>query len=227
MRVEAQSFLRPEVLDSLAANINPDRVGSGVATQPGDTVWMGVVDGEGRAVSFIQSIYHEFGSGVIAGDSGVLWQNRGISFSLQAGALNELKPGRLPFHPLNPPMAQLTDGRTVVYGSMGGDGQPQFQAQVFTRHLLMGQTVEAAVSAPRWLLGRTWGSASDTLKLESRFPREVFDALAARGHAVEALADFDESAGHAGLIVRHPDGRLEGAADPRSDGGVSHVPGKV
>jgi oxamate amidohydrolase len=55
----------------------------------------------------------------------------------------------------------------------------------------------------------------------------VFDALAARGHAVEALADFDESAGHAGLIVRHPDGRLEGAADPRSDGGVSHVPGKV
>jgi oxamate amidohydrolase len=227
MRVEAQSFLRPEVLDSLAANINPDRVGSGVATQPGDTVWMGVVDGEGRAVSFIQSIYHEFGSGVIAGDSGVLWQNRGISFSLQAGALNELKPGRLPFHTLNPPMAQLTDGRTVVYGSMGGDGQPQFQAQVFTRHLLMGQTVEAAVSAPRWLLGRTWGSASDTLKLESRFPREVFDALAARGHAVEALADFDESAGHAGLIVRHPDGRLEGAADPRSDGGVSHVPGKV
>ena len=120
-------------------------------------------------------------------------------------------------------MAQLADGRTVVYGSMGGDGQPQFQAQVLLRHLHFGLDVQQAVSAPRWLLGRTWGSASETLKLEGRFPAEVFEALAARGHAVERLADFDDSAGHAGLIVRHPDGRLEGASDPRSDGAALTV----
>jgi gamma-glutamyltranspeptidase len=218
MRVDAQSLLSTQCLDMLADNIDVERAGGWVSGAPGDTVWMGVVDGEGRAVSFIQSIYHEFGSGVVAGDTGLLWQNRGISFSLAVGALNALEPCRKPFHTLNPPMAQLADGRTVVYGSMGGDGQPQFQAAVLLRHLLFGDSVQDAVSEPRWLLGRTWGSSSDTLKLESRFPREVFDQLAARGHAVEALADFDEGAGHAGLIVRHADGRVDGAADPRSDG---------
>lgn len=223
MRVDAQSLLAPEFIDRLADGIDPERAGGRVTTEPGDTVWMGVVDGEGRAVSFIQSIYHEFGSGVVLGDTGVLWQNRGVSFSLQAGALNALDPCRKPFHTLNPPMAQLRDGRTVVYGSMGGDGQPQFQATVFCRHLLFGDSVQDAVSAPRWLLGRTWGSVSETLKLESRFPPEVFDALAARGHAIESLGAFDDSAGHAGLIVRHADGRVEGAADPRSDGAAVTV----
>lgn len=223
MRVDAQSLLSSECLDTLADSIDPERAGGRVNTAPGDTVWLGVVDGEGRAVSFIQSIYHEFGSGVVAGDTGVLWQNRGVSFSLQAGALNALDPCRKPFHTLNPPMAQLKDGRTVVYGSMGGDGQPQFQATVFTRHLVFGDSVQDAVSAPRWLLGRTWGSPSETLKLESRFAPEVFEQLAARGHVIESLSDFDDSAGHAGLIVRYPDGRAEGAADPRSDGSVEYV----
>lgn len=198
MRIDAQSLLSAECLDALTDNINLERAGGWTNGAPGDTVWMGVVDAEGRAVSFIQSLYHEFGSGVIAGDTGVLWQNRGISFSLAAGALNGLEPCRKPYHTLNPPLAQLADGRTVVYGSMGGDGQPQFQAAILTRHLVFGESVQDAVSAPRWLLGRTWGSASDSLKLESRFPEEVFETLAKRGHVVEALADFDEGAGHAG-----------------------------
>ncbi len=223
MRVDAQALLSADCLDMLADNIDFERAGGWVNTSAGDTVWMGTVDAEGRAVSFIQSIYHEFGSGVIAGDTGVLWQNRGVSFSLANGALNALEPCRKPFHTLNPPIAQLADGRTVVYGSMGGDGQPQFQAAVLLRHLLFGDSVEDAVSSPRWLLGRTWGSNSDTLKLESRFPAEVFDQLRARGHVVESLSDFDDSAGHAGLIVRHPDGRIEGAADPRSDGSAEFV----
>lgn len=223
MRVDAQSLLSAECLDMLADNINIDRAGGWVNSAAGDTVWLGVSDGEGRTVSFIQSLYHEFGSGVVAGDTGVLWQNRGVSFSLAAGAVNALEPCRKPFHTLNPPLAQLNDGRTVAFGSMGGDGQPQFQAAVLLRYLLLGASVQDAVAAPRWLLGRTWGSASDTLKLEARFPPEVFELLAARGHKVEAMADFDEGAGHAGLLVRHPDGRLEGAPDPRSDGSVAMV----
>jgi gamma-glutamyltranspeptidase/glutathione hydrolase len=78
-----------------------------------------------------------------------------------------------------------------------------------------------AIAAPRWLLGRTWGNPSDTLKLESRFPGEVVDALRRMGHEVELLEAFDETVGHAGAIVRHADGALEGGFDPRSDGGVA------
>ncbi|MFX7731809.1 gamma-glutamyltransferase, partial [Acinetobacter baumannii] len=86
-------------------------------------------------------------------DTGIVWQNRGASFTLDDGA-NQLQPGKLPFHTLNPSLARLNDGRTLAYGTMGGEGQPQTQAAVFTRHVLFGQNLQAAVSAPRWLLGR-------------------------------------------------------------------------
>jgi len=104
---------------------------------------------------------------------------------------------------------------------MGGDGQPQSQAAVFTRAVLFGMTPQAAIGAPRWLLGRTWGNASDTLKMESRFPPAVIEELRRRGHEVEVLADYDEAVGHAGAILRTKDGMLEGGTDPRSDGGVA------
>ena len=130
---------------------------------------MGAIDGEGRAVSFIQSIYWEFGSGVVLGDTGILWQNRGSSFALADGAPNRLAPGRRPFHTLNPALALLDDGRVMSYGTMGGEGQPQTQAAVFTRHVMFGQDLQQAVTAPRWLLGRTWGDETTTLKLEDRF----------------------------------------------------------
>ena len=80
---------------------------------------------------------------------------------------------------------------------------------------------QQAVSAPRWLLGRTWGQVSETLKLESRFPAEVIARLKAMGHDTEVLGEYDETVGHAGTIVRHPNGVLEGGADPRSDGSVA------
>jgi len=222
MRIAAQDCLKPEFLDPLANAIKLDRaLPWGKGSGPGDTVWMGVIDSEGRAVSFIQSIYHEFGSGVVLEQSGLNWQNRGCSFSLDENALNGLKPGRKPFHTLNPALARLHDGRVMVYGTMGGDGQPQTQAAVFTRAIVYGQSLQQAVSAPRWLLGRTWGLPSETLKLEARFSAEIVESLRRRGHEVEMLLDFDEAAGHAGAIVRNADGTLEGASDPRSDGGVA------
>jgi gamma-glutamyltranspeptidase/glutathione hydrolase len=154
-------------------------------------------------------------------ETGVNWQNRGCSFSLDEKALNALRPKRKPFHTLNPALALLRDGRTMVYGNMGGDGQPQTQSAVFTRCAIFGMSPQAAISAPRWLLGRTWGQTSDTLKLEGRFPAEVIAALKAMGHDVEVVAPYDEVVGHAGAIVRHPTGALEGGSDPRSDGGVA------
>ncbi|WP_426116492.1 gamma-glutamyltransferase family protein [Massilia sp. PWRC2] len=222
MAIAGQALLSDERLDALAADISLEHAAPwGEGKGPGDTIWMGVIDQDGLAVSFIQSIYHEFGSGVVLPQTGINWQNRGASFSLDAHQLLALKPGKKPFHTLNPAAARLKDGRVMVYGTMGGDGQPQTQAAVFTRHVVFGQPLQTAVSAPRWLLGRTWGQTSDTLKLEQRFPQAVVDALAARGHDVEVLRPFDETMGHAGAIVRHADGVLEGASDPRSDGAVA------
>jgi gamma-glutamyltranspeptidase len=222
MTMDAQDCLEPGFLDPLAGAISMDRaLPWGKNLVPGDTVWMGAIDSQGRAVSFIQSIYHEFGSGVVLEKSGLNWQNRGCSFSLQPGALNELKPGRKPFHTLNPALARLNDGRVMVYGTMGGDGQPQTQAAVFTRAVVYGQDLQQAVSAPRWLLGRTWGSSSDTLKLEARFGADIVASLRRRGHDIEILGEFDEAMGHAGAIILNTDGMLQGASDPRSDGGMA------
>jgi gamma-glutamyltranspeptidase/glutathione hydrolase len=222
MTVDPASFLAPKALDGLAARIDRDRAAPwGAGKGPADTVWMGVIDGEGRAVSFIQSVYHEFGSGVVLGSSGVCWQNRGCSFSLDERALNALKPRRKPFHTLNPAMALLKNGRTMVYGNMGGDGQPQTQSAVFTRTLVHGMNPAAAIAAPRWLLGRTWGQTTETLKLEGRFAPDVVAELRRRGHEVDVFQDFDEMMGHAGCAIRHPDGKFEGGSDPRSDGAVA------
>lgn len=222
MEVEAQDLLAPSLVEDMAAGISPARAASwGKGLGPADTVWMGVIDGDGLAVSFIQSIYHEFGSGIVLDHSGVNWQNRGCSFALDPSARNPLMPGRKPFHTLNPPLARLHDGRVIVYGNMGGDGQPQSQAAVFTRITQFGMNPQAAIDAPRWLLGRTWGQTSDTLKLEARFQDTVRERLREMGHDVEILAPYDETMGHAGAIVRHRNGLFEGGTDPRSDGGVA------
>lgn len=222
MTVDPQALLKGIELAELASDIDPRRAAPWPAPPAkGDTVWLGAVDGAGRSVSFIQSIYWEFGSGVVPAGSGIVWQNRGASFALQPGLPNSLAPGKRPFHTLNPAFARLKDGRSLVYGTMGGDGQPQTQAALFTRYAWFGQELQAAVSAPRWLLGRTWGAPSVTLKLEDRWPAGLIDALATAGHAVEVIAGFSDLVGHAGAIARRPDGVLEGASDPRSDGRVA------
>ncbi len=190
----------------------------------GDTVWMGAADADGLVVSYIQSLYWEFGSGLVLPRTGVLMQNRGASFSLEAGALNRLAPGRLPFHTLNPALAVLKDGRVIAYGCMGGDGQPQTQAALFTRHVLFGEPLEKAIDRPRWVLGRTWGASLANLRIEPRFDDALIEQLAAAGHDIEVLDDaYSDVMGHAGAVVLHPNGSLEGAHDPRADGGAAGV----
>ena len=116
----------------------------------------------------------------------------------------------------------LRDGRVMAYGAMGGDGQPQSQAMVFARHVLHGQTLDKAIAAPRWLLGRTWGSSHTNLRMESRFDGHLIDRLMSAGHAVDVLPDaYSATMGHAGAVVIHPNGTLEGAHDPRADGGAA------
>ncbi|MGE5525719.1 MAG: gamma-glutamyltransferase family protein [Rhodospirillaceae bacterium] len=222
MARQPKQLLSRALIRELAANIDRKHAAAWQQpSQPGDTVWMGVIDKAGRAVSYIQSIYHEYGSGVVLPRTGITWQNRGCAFSLNPKALNPLAPGRKPFHTLNPALAQLKDGRVMVYGTMGGDGQPQTQSAVFTRIVNYGLNPQAAVSEPRWLFGRTWGRDSVTLKLESRFDLGIVRDLTERGHEMEILESYDEAVGHAGAIVRHPNGVMEGGSDPRSDGAVA------
>jgi len=212
-------FLDPRVLDEMASGIDRSSALPWPAeVSNGDTVWLGAIDSGGRAVSFIQSIYWEFGSGMVLDQTGITWQNRGISFSLDENHHNSLKPRRRPFHTIQPALAHLSDGRVMAYGTMGGEGQPQTQAMLFTRQVLYGQSVQQAVTAPRWLLGRTWGAESTTLKIENRFDAEVVNQLRQAGHNVEIVDEFDEIMGHAGALVHHPSGLIEGASDPRSDG---------
>ncbi|APE31818.1 gamma-glutamyltransferase [Halomonas aestuarii] len=221
--IDLQSLLEESALAQEAGEIRMDRALPWPHEPvPGDTIWMGAVDDQGRGVSFIQSIFWEFGSGVVLPETGVLWQNRGISFSLDERHLRALGPGRKPFHTLNPALARFRDGRTMVYGTMGGEGQPQTQAAVYSRYALFGEPLQQAVSAPRWLLGRTWGESSTSLKLESRLAGPMADALRSVGHDVEVLDEaYSDTMGHAGAIVHHPDGLIEGAHDPRSDGGAA------
>lgn len=185
----------------------------------GDTIWLGVVDKDGNAVSLIQSIYHDFGSGIVPEGTGVLLQNRGSFFSLDKNHVNCLMPGKRTFHTLNPAMMLKNGKPYLVYGTMGGEGQPQTQAAVATRIVDFGMTPQQAIDAPRWLYGRTWGKASNGLKIEGRVPKEVTDELAKRGHPVEVVADYTDTMGHAGAIVIDPKtGVMQGGTDPRGDG---------
>lgn len=118
-------------------------------------------------------------------------------------------------------MARFDDGRTMVYGTMGGEGQPQTQAAIFTRYACYGIPLQQAVTAPRWLLGRTWGAESVSLKMESNFSEPLIQKFKQAGHDVELVSPFSSMMGHAGALVRHSNGMIEGAADPRSDGCVA------
>jgi gamma-glutamyltranspeptidase len=217
------SFLLPAALEREAKAI--DRARAAPWPQPageGDTIWLGAADASGLVVSYIQSLFWEFGSGCVLPRTGIVMQNRGISFSLDPGAKNPLEPGRRPFHTLIPALAVLKDGRVLAYGTMGGEGQPQTQGAFFTRYVHYDVPLGEAIDRPRWILGRTWGSTITNLRLESRFPEAVVGRLRKAGHDIEVLAEpYIETMGHAGAVVYHPDGTLDGAHDPRSDGGAA------
>ncbi|XP_052740495.1 oxamate amidohydrolase proenzyme-like [Bicyclus anynana] len=220
MTVDAQSLLASSEITKMASQINlneasPSEKGLGQS----DTIWMGVMDSKGYSVSFIQSTYQHFGSGIVIPGTGIVWHNRGISFTLKRNHLRSLVPGKKPFHTLNPAAAILNDGRVMIYGTRGGDGQPQTQAAIFHRYVIQCLNLQKSVSDPRWVYGSTVERNLNTfLNLESRFSNETIEYLKKRGHKVVILEPFSENVGHAGALVRYPGGILEGAYDPRSNG---------
>lgn len=184
-----------------------------------DTAFLCVADREGNCISLIQSIFHEFGSAFIPEGCGFLLQNRGASFSLDAEHPNSLEPNKLTFHTIIPGMA-LKDGKPyMLFGSMGGEGQPQTQCAMLTRVIDFGYNIQQAIEAPRWLYGRTWGEESSTLKVEARVPVSIVNELKQRGHEVEVVENFSQKMGHAqGIVIDRDRGVYSAGADPRGDG---------
>ncbi|MBI4540368.1 MAG: gamma-glutamyltransferase [Gemmatimonadetes bacterium] len=179
----------------------------------GDTVYLTAVDRWGNAVSWIQSLFESFGSGLVEPETGIVLHNRGALFRLDPNHPNRLEPGKRPFHTLSPLLA-LRDGRlAMTLGTPGGDSQSQSLLQVFNNLVLFGMTPQEAVEAPRF---RSYGGRR--LDIEDRIPVEVRRSLAERGHELRVVSGWTATFGGAQMIYVHPEsGVLIVAADPRRE----------
>ena len=206
---------RRQLIRPTAAPVAPSPPARG-----GDTTYLCVADGDGNVVSLIQSVFAAFGSGVVAGDTGVVMNNRLCGCVLDPEAANALVPGKRPAHTLNSYMVFHRGEFLAVGGTPGADDQPQTNAQVL--HLLLdrGMDPQCALEAPRW--SHRPGTppnvgGPEELRLERGFPEDVAQGLRDRGHPVTVVAPW--SFGGAALIARDPrTGALLAAADPRRDG---------
>lgn len=214
----------------LAARIDPRRAARPAAsTSPvgGGTIYLAVVDGDGNAVSLIESNYMGFGSGVVDPGTGIHYQNRGSYFSLDEDHPNRLAPGKRTLHTLLPGML-FRDGQPgpwVVAGSMGGDAQPQVHAQLVSALVDGGVDVATAVAAPRWYVEPADHFAPPIgVRLEPRHAPGIAQALEALGHPLIPTEPFDGNLGHEHAIEyvaggpATPEGSLAAATDPRSAG---------
>src|SRR5262245_10100274 len=189
----------------------------------GDTTYLCTVDGNGMGVSLIQSNASGFGSWLAEPNTGINLHNRGIGFNLIPGHPAELAPGKRPPHTLSPALATRGRDLAAVFGTMGGDAQPQILMQVAARLFRHGQSTDRTIRAGRWGLRGpstgfdTWTSGTvPIVEVEGHAPDEWFTGLAARGHEVERTPAYDRTFGHAHAIVVEPSGVLAGAADPRT-----------
>jgi gamma-glutamyltranspeptidase/glutathione hydrolase len=182
-----------------------------------DTTYLTVVDKDRNAVSFINSIFFAFGSGVVAGDTGIILQNRGAGFSLDPSHPNRLEPGKRPFHTIIPAMVFRDDKLLMSFGVMGGDVQPQGHVQVLVNMIDRGLNLQQAIDAPRtrYINGRS-------VMMEEALGTAVIDQLVARGHQ-RALppAGYTHRAlmgGGQAILIDPVTGALVGASDHRKDG---------
>jgi gamma-glutamyltranspeptidase/glutathione hydrolase len=233
----AAGFDRPEVLhdradgaallaavDARSSMIDRQRAGRRPAPgRAGDTTYLCTADAHGMGVSLIQSNASGFGSWLVEPNTGINLHNRGIGFSLRPGHPAELRPGRRPPHTLAPALATRGHELAALFGTMGGDAQPQVLLQLAARLFHHGVSPAAAVQAGRWALRGpasgfdTWTApGGPSVSVEGHAPDAWRTGLAQRGHKVEHGPPFDSSYGHAHAIVVDPEGVLVGAADPRA-----------
>jgi gamma-glutamyltranspeptidase/glutathione hydrolase len=215
MDVSVDALLDDGYLAGRARLIDPERAGTPEHGVPaaGGTVYVCAADAAGRMVSYIQSNYRGFGSGVVVPGTGISLQNRGAGFTTRPGHPNVVAPGKKPFHTIIPGFVTRDGAPEMAFGVMGGPMQPQGHVQMLVRVFLHGQDVQAAVDAPRWRV-------SDGLRvsIEDGFPPATLAGLERRGHVLEPVAP-DRSFGFGGaqLALRTYAG-YAAASDPRKDG---------
>ena len=186
-----------------------------------DTIYMSAVDADGNIISFIQSLYSSFGSGVVVDDYGFALHNRGGLFTLDADHPNALRPRKRPLHTIIPAFMQK-DNLRIGFGIMGGFNQSQAHAQFVSNIVDHGMNIQMALEAPRFNK-QTFGGCD--LAIESRVSAEVRDALIARGHKLRVLGEFSDTVGGGQAVMHDASAKINyGASDPRKDGAAVPEP---
>lgn len=211
---QRRGLINPQRAQSVApAGVLPEAVE--------DTTYFCVADREGNVVSYITSLSASFGCGEVVEGTGILLNNRaGRGFVLEAGHPNGIAPGKRTMHTLMPFIA-LRDGRPfLTWGTPGGDGQPQWNTQVFLNIVDGGMNVQQAIEAPRWFSFPGTDPANlpapFELRLEAGFPDETRARLAAMGHSLREMGEMEAGGGCQAILIN--DGVYQGGSDPRVDG---------
>jgi gamma-glutamyltranspeptidase/glutathione hydrolase len=215
MTVSTADLLSPTYLKERAAMISLARAGIfgfGVPG-PGGTVYLSAADEQGWMVSFIQSNYMGFGSGVVVPGTGISLQNRGCGFRSKPGHVNSVGPRKRPFHTIIPSFAMRNGEPEMSFGVMGGPMQPQGHVQMAVRVLMHGQSPQAASDAPRWQV-----MDDGTLHVEEAMPQDTVDALKSLGHQVVVAPGYANQAFGGAQLIRRREGCYEAGSDHRKDG---------
>ena len=218
-RVPVTELLSKQYAAKRRALIDPNKVLNsplpGEVNAGNDTTYFTVVDKDGNAVSFINSLFDAFGSGVVAGDTGIVLQNRGSGFSLNPEHPNRIEPGKRPFHTIIPAMVFKDDKLFMSFGVMGGSIQPQGHVQVLVNIIDLGMGLQQAIDAPRF----RYINGTNVL-LEDEIPATVIERLIQRGHVrASPPGALRSSMGGGQAIMIDPISKtLMGASDPRKDG---------
>ena len=217
MQVAIEQLLSKEYAAQRAKTIDIEAQQPKPGSPPaGGTVYLATADDEGNMVSFIQSNYMGFGSGLVVPGTGIALQNRGHNFSLDPNHHNALAPGKRPYHTIIPGFLSKGEQPLGPFGVMGGFMQPQGHLQVAVNLADCGMNPQAALDAPRW----QWTDGL-TVAVEKDFPTHIARKLAERGHAIRVALDSG-SFGRGQIILRDPEsGVLAGATEPRTDGSIA------
>lgn len=208
---------------------NPSLSHGSPAHSRSDTVYFAVTDSEGNGISFINSNFVGFGSGIIPKSCGFVLQNRGGNFSLQPGHPNALAPRKRPYHTIIPAMITNPSDQSLhsVYGVMGGFMQPQGHVQVLLNMIAFKMNPQAALDAPRFMVGSggiPGDSHGSSLLLEEGITKEVCEKLRAMGHDAKIVTGFEREVFGRGQLIRchKQEGRVvySAGSDPRGDGGA-------
>lgn len=217
MAVSPADLLSNDYLAERGTLIDPGSAGQftfGVPPRAG-TVYLTAADAEGRMVSFIQSNYMGFGSGIVVPGTGISLQNRGCGFRSQPGHVNSVGPRKRPFHTIIPSFVTRDGQPEMSFGVMGGPMQPQGHLQMAVRVLMHRQSTQAASDAPRWQV-----MEGGALHVEEEMSPHVVEGLRALGHEVVVESGYANQAFGGAQLIRRREGYFEAGSDHRKDGGA-------